>query len=180
MKKFVIPLEFPGIVLFDPILFSAFVSEQLAGETDVLGGFIRRPEIGDRAVAEGFILPIYQTEVDDYTVVLTTEHTIPPGHTLFRHEGFPLRIDSGWLVATDIHAIMDWDPGFFANYPSVHRTASAMSGHLEIPARLYGVTVTGYRMAREAGYEVCLQPAAALPRIDQDKSISDFDFRLAP
>ncbi|GAB0074602.1 hypothetical protein IBA8403_52040 [Pseudomonas syringae] len=34
----------------------------------------------------------------------------------FSYAGLPLKVESGILIASDLNALLDWDPEFFTNY----------------------------------------------------------------
>lgn len=169
----------PGIVLFDPCVLHAFVQAHLAPDEALFSRFVDDPELGDAAVRAGAVLPMYPIEEDDYTVFV--EGNVPPSGATrhFSHPGLPLQVDSGVLIAADLHAVMEWDAGFFLHYRQRLQERLLNSDYLEVAAGRYKVRIHGYTGLPQPhppqGYGLELRATAQLP---ETQAGEDFDFAL--
>ena len=79
-------LEFPGFVLFDPVVLQEFVLEKGIEDDDLLKYFINNPTIGEESIQRGILLPIYNIEPFDYEILIntTTKSEIPTEWVVFK------------------------------------------------------------------------------------------------
>ena len=169
-------LEFPGFVLFDPVVLQEFVLEKGIEDDDLLKYFINNPTIGEESIQRGILLPIYNIEPFDYEILIntTTKSEIPTDWVVFKNEvSLPLQVKSGRLAVEDIFMIMNWDYesnySDFATEKSLNPQPNVEGGELngdtgdrfDIPAGNYGVKVLGFLDVNEpdifeskSGYEL--------------------------
>ncbi len=169
----------PGIVLFDPQVLDAFLRQHLAPGEAPFSRFVDDPAVGDAATRAGAVFPMYPIEEDDYAVFVEPS-PIPEGATrCFSHPGAPLRVDSGMLIAADLHAVMAWDADLFLNYRQRLQERLPNSDYLDVAPGCYDVAIHGYTGLPQPhppqGYGLQLRAVTALPAIWAD---DDFDFAL--
>ena len=58
-----------GIALFDPEVFCDYLESINLIDGNIFELFIKNKKVGDRAIADGVIIPIYPVDEDDYIFV---------------------------------------------------------------------------------------------------------------
>ena len=193
-------LEFPGFVLFDPVVLQEFVLEKGIEDDDLLKYFINNPTIGEESIQRGILLPIYNIEPFDYEILIntTTKSEIPTEWVVFKNEvSLPLQVKSGRLAVEDIFMIMSWD--YESNYsdfatekslnpqPSVEgRELNGDTGdRFDIPAGNYGVKILGFLDVNEpdifeskCGYELFFEKMDTLPIIPENIDVDKLDYKV--
>ena len=86
-------LEFPGFVLFDPVVLQEFVLEKGIEDDDLLKYFINNPTIGEESIQRGILLPMimswdYESNYSDFA----NEKSLNPQPAV---EGVELNGDTG-------------------------------------------------------------------------------------
>jgi len=179
-----IELFSPGIVLFDPAVLSSFIKYSGVMEVNVFEQFIQNPSLGRSAIENGVICPIYQISEQDYSVFIEgangAEYELPAPE--FSYSGFPLKVESGILIVSDLNALLDWDDDFFLNYKANYDSRLPGNDFLEVKSGLYSLTIKGYAGLRQplstCGYELRLQAVDSLPGVPEDASVDDVSFEL--
>ncbi|MBK0056497.1 hypothetical protein [Stenotrophomonas sp. S39] len=169
----------PGMVLFDPQVLDAFLRQHLAPGEAPFSRFVDDPAVGDAATRAGAVFPMYPIKEDDYAVFVEPS-PIPEGATrCFSHPGAPLRVDSGVLIAADLHALMAWDADLFLNYRQRLQERLPNSDYLDVAPGCYDVVIHGYidlpQPHPPQGYGLQLRPVAELSAM---RVADDFDFAL--
>ena len=74
-----------GMVLFDPLVLVNFIQSKGIKDSNLLDYFIQNLEVGNEAINEGIILPVYTIEIWDYEIIvnLEEESKINPEWKLF-------------------------------------------------------------------------------------------------
>lgn len=167
-----ITLETPGMVLFDPATLAAFIEEQQITATDLLQYFNDYPQMGDAAIRQGCLLPIYTIPTWDYELVFNDTGTIStPAHLVdgVLEVVLPLKISSGILIVTDLFGIMDFDLDYYLNFPPPEERLG-LDAEVRLQAGNHAVRVVKFIDRQDAdiehracGYEFLLQPVASLP-----------------
>lgn len=188
-NKLKITLEFPGIVVFDPMTLSSFIQEKKIVNTDLISYFNQYEEVGEEAITQGVIIPIYPIPNLDYTIVIKNEYdsltSVPIDWRIFKTEPFPLKITSGLVIVSDISAIMDWDEDFFVNYEENLENRTTLNDYVKIANGNYGVSIIGYCDSKKGleadfGYILDFQRNEELPHFNFNKSIDEYDFIVDP
>ncbi|WP_019636596.1 hypothetical protein [Paenibacillus fonticola] len=188
-NKLKITLEFPGIVVFDPMTLSSFIQEKKIVNTDLISYFNQYEDVGEEAITQGVIIPIYPIPNLDYTIVIKNEYdsltSVPIDWRIFKTEPFPLKITSGLVIVSDISAIMDWDEEFFVNYEGNLENRTTLNDYTKIANGNYGVSIIGYcdpkkGLEADFGYILDFQRNEELPNFNFNKSIDEYDFIVDP
>lgn len=184
MQDILLRLETPGLVIFDPIVMSDFIKDNKITDADVFQNFIDHPEIGDLAISNGVALPIYPIPPDDYAIYFSKKHDDIKLEQTFSYSGFPLRCQSGILVAADIYALMDWEDDFFRNYRLNYEKHSSTNDMISTPPGTFSVTVIGGKLSNKKkggglAYGIVLEDVLELPKRDQDKDIEAYNFNIS-
>jgi hypothetical protein len=178
-----IDLYSPGIVVFDPAVLDRFLIDHAVSEPDVFSRFLEDEALGRDAVAHGAVCPIYQIPENEYSVFIVDAENQIDIAPEFSHAGFPLRIESGILVVSDLSALLDWDRDFFTDYRRNYADKLASNDYLDAPNGLYSVTINGYvgLQAPYAGlaYGLVLHKVPALPGLAPDASVDDRSYVLS-
>jgi len=162
--KFLLQLEFPGFVIFDPFNLDNFILKQKIKDSDILNYFIENPYIGDSAVGGGFFIPIYNIAEEDYTIE-TSFNPISTNCDLFTYKSFPLKITNNNVIIADMYTLINWNPVFLKkmlvsknqNIPSINI--------LPIENGDYSVDITGFFYNNKRfGYRIVFNNAYSLPR----------------
>lgn len=175
-----ITLYAPGIVLFDPHTLQAFLRRIDYRANDVFDLFINDQAVGNQAIVEGVIFPIYQIPDDDYAVFVDDAGALATGATRhLTYHGAPLHITSGVLIVADLGALMAWDPQFFTNYLANYEDRLKNNDYLEVAPGNYLVDISGYSglgaPLHPFGYGLHFKPVQQLPATLPRE---DFDFSL--
>lgn len=167
-----ITLETPGMVLFDPATLTAFIDQQQIKATDLLQYFNDYPEVGDAAIRQGYLLPIYTIPMWDYQLVFNDTDTIStPVHLIdaVLDVVLPLKITSGTLIVTDLFGIMEFDLDYYLNFPPPEERLG-LDAEVRLEAGNHAVRVVKFidrqdsdPEHRACGYEFLLQKVASLP-----------------
>lgn len=174
----------PGIVLFDPQVLDAFLRQHLAPGEAPFSRFVDDPAVGDAATRAGAVFPMYPIEEDDYAVFIEpafadTSAPADGATRCFSHPGAPLRVDSGVLIAADLHAVMAWDADLFLNYRQRLQERLPNSDYLDVAPGCYDVVIHGYidlpQPHAAQGYGLQLRPVDELSAM---RVADDFDFAL--
>lgn len=105
-----ISLNLSGMVLFDPIVLDEFVNTYKIQGKDILEELINNPMVGNAAINEGILIPIYSITPWDYDVIVNIgrESCINPDWVVYKNPfSFPLRIISGQLIVSDIYSLLE-------------------------------------------------------------------------
>ena len=181
-----ISLNMQGMVIFDPLVLDNFVQSKGIKDANLLDYFIQNPEVGNAAINEGVILPIYTIEIWDYKIIvnLGEESVIVPEWKLFKTSlSFPFRVESENVIISDIYAIMNWKPDYYLNFPSKDKRIG-VDDNFTIPKGNYSVDILGFRNNlnpdidnRECGYEFFFKKVSQLPLIE-NLNIDDINFKV--
>lgn len=183
-RSALIELYTPGIVLFDPVRLSGFISDERIRETNIFEAFLEDELLGRKAINQGVVCPIYQISEREYSVFLMTQDdelaNLP--EPIFVYPGFPLAITSDVLIVSDLNALLDWDADFFLDYRAQYDSRLPSNDHIDVEPGMYSLTIRGYAALREQpsklGYGLELVRVQALPEISDGASIDDLDFEL--
>ena len=166
-----------GIVLFDPALFCAFLEKANCTSGNVFELFKTRPDIGDAAISEGAIIPMYPIDEDDYRFIDLGR--IPSAvEWAFTHTSFPLKIQSGLLVATDLFSLFGWEHEFFKNYKENFDRKAAVNDMIDVEPGMYSVDISGGRDGGGKIYGLRFNPVSQLKPFGEDVDIDSFDFNI--
>jgi len=181
-----ISLNMQGMVLFDPLVLDNFVQSKGIKDANLLDYFIRNPEVGNEAINEGVILPVYTIEIWDYEIIINLEEEskIDPEWKLFKTSySFPFRVESENIIISDIYAIMNWKPDYYLNFPSKDKRIG-VDDNFTIPKGNYSVDILGFRDNlnpdidnRECGYEFFFKKVSQLPLIE-NLNIDDINLKV--
>ena len=184
--KMKISLNMQGMVVFDPLVLDNFVQSKGIKDTNLLDYFIQNPEIGNQAINEGVVLPIYTIEIWDYEIIvnLEEESKINPKWKLFKTSlSFPFRIESENVIISDIYSIMSWNPDYYLNFPPKEKRIG-VDDNFTIPKRNYSVDILGFRDSlnpdienRECGYEFFFKKVSQLSLIE-NLNIDNINFKV--
>jgi hypothetical protein len=166
-----------GIVLFDPKVFCDFLEEIKISSGNIFDLFIQNKTIGDIAIDNGYILAMYPIEEDTYNF-LKIENSDPHEQTIFEYKGFPLMIESGILVATDIFSLIGWEHDFFRNYTDNYKKKTKTNDMIEINAGLYSIDILGLKNFESKTYGLRFNLVQSLPKLSSHISSDDFDFNF--
>jgi hypothetical protein len=183
ISKFKITLESTGMVGFDPLVLTRFVEDNNITSLDLFEYFLANPQVGEEAIKQGVVLPIYSIPPLDYQIIINNgdESIIRPEWQKLTTPAFPLKIESEKMVVADIYAIMDWDSTYYQELtPGGEGQAQAA---VKIKSGLYQVIINGYcensylgSSPENKGYEFCLKEVRVLPKIDTSLDIDDINF----
>jgi hypothetical protein len=71
MAEVTIMTQTPGLVVFEPVVLADFIVSRHGLAPNVLESFSHNPSLGNEAIAQGCLLPIYSIPAWDYHVRLT-------------------------------------------------------------------------------------------------------------
>ena len=177
-----ISLNLQGMVLFDPLVLANFVHSEGIKSTNLLDFFIQNTKVGNKAINEGILLPIYTIEIWDYEIIvnLEEESKIDPKWKLFiTPYSFPFRVESENVIISDIYAIMNWKPDYYLNFPSKDERIGVDDSFI-IPKGNYSVDILGFRNnlnPEECGYEFFFKKVSLLPFIE-NLNIDNINFKV--
>ena len=176
----------PGVVIFDPVVLNRFVAEHCPDDSSLLEVFVEHSDTGRLAVQSGAVVPMYPLPEDDYVFRLRDERALPFEHrseTVFRHSGIPLSVISGLLVVADLHALTDWDPGFYLNYKARLPDRLGNNDYLDAPPGLYALSISGLLVLNEGVpgkvYDLGITAVESLPDLRDAANFHEWDFRIA-
>lgn len=165
-------LQTPGMALFDPATLARFVSDHGIGATDLLQHFIDFPELGDAAIAEGCVLPVYSIPMWDYELVFNQGGGIATAPALVDAvlpALLPLTITSGTLIVTDLFGLMDFDIEYYRHFPPAQER-TGVDAAVQLAPGSYAVQVVKFIDKssadiehRRCGYEFLLNKVGVLP-----------------
>ena len=169
-----IMLQTPGMALFDPATLSRFMAAHGIEATDLLQYFNDHPAVGDAAIRQGCLLPIYTIPAWDYQLVFNdTDAISTPAHLIdaVLDVVLPLTISSGTLIVTDLSGIMAFDLDYYLNFPPPEERLG-LDAEVKLEAGNHAVRVVKF-MARQdrdlehraCGYEFLLKKVASLPAL---------------
>ncbi|WP_191831534.1 hypothetical protein [Pseudomonas fluorescens] len=179
-----IELYAPGIVVFDPVIFSDFIKNNGVIDSNIFEVFLRDENLGRAAVEQGVVCPIYQVSEQEYSVFIVGamggEVFLPTPK--FSYSGFPLKVSSGVLIVSDLNALFDWDDDFFLNYKLRYGSRLPSNDYIEVESGLYSLTIKGYvglsKPFSNFGYGLEMRLVQDLPIIGESSSVDDLDFEL--
>ncbi|AKF53813.1 hypothetical protein PsyrH_25580 [Pseudomonas syringae pv. syringae HS191] len=179
-----IELYSPGIVIFDPEVLNEFLKKNKITEPNVFEFFLQHDTLGRLAIEEGILCPIYQIPENEYSIFLlgapaSEQHLYT---VKFSYEGFPLKVESGILIASDLNALLDWDPEFFTNYKKNYEQRLSNNDYIEVSSGLYDMTIRGCANLKppynNLGYGLDMRQVGKLPDLDTSTSVESHDFSL--
>ncbi|MFF2484309.1 hypothetical protein [Paenibacillus sp. NPDC058071] len=188
-SKLRISLNFPGIVVFDPVTLSEYLREKNITVLDLITYFNENEEVGKEVITRGAIIPIYPIPELDYRIIINLESTkdldFPLEWMLFETEPFPFQVSSELVIISDIVSIMSWEEEFFVNYENHLDERSTSNDYTKIPRGHYGVSIIGYcepnkGLDADFGYILNFQKHSSLPEFNFTKSINDYNFVVDP
>ncbi|MFJ4068925.1 hypothetical protein ACIPW4_27085 [Pseudomonas sp. NPDC089996] len=183
-KKALVELYSPGIVLFDPLELMRFLKKRNVTDANIFNAFLEDEALGREAIEQGVVCPIYQISEAEYAVFAEGGNDLPDTlpEPVFVHSGLPLKIVSGIMIISDLNALFDWDERFFLNYKAEYNSRLPSNDYIDVESGFYSLSIKGYSNLRgvgsEFGYGLVFTQVQALPEINGDSSISDFDFEL--
>jgi hypothetical protein len=182
MSEFLLELNGPGMVLFDAVSVENYRLRNAIASDDILGAFLENSVVGDRAIREGVMLPVYNIPPLHYTVRLQKEKSrLSEDHRKFSYSPFPLAIVSGKLIVADIYALMEWEADYYKGLKPGVREFPTQGAYLIEPGS-YAVEVNGFCERRDGaedkGYEFVLTKMDRLPEIDIQRDIGSYNFDL--
>lgn len=166
-----------GIVLFDPSVFCEFLENHECTSGDLFDFFKENSNIGDAAIATGSIIPLYPINEDTYRFVVLTEN-MPSTQWSFTHQGFPLRVDSGILVATDLFSLYNWEHEFFKQYRENYSKKSSVNDMVTVDRGYYSVDISGGLDGKGKLYGLLLHPVTQLVTHKEGIDINSFNFNI--
>ena len=166
-----------GIALFDPEVFCNYLESINLIDGNIFELFIKNKKVGDRAIADGVIIPIYPVDEDDYIFVNLNIENIDCKWE-FEYDGFPLRIESGILVATDIFSLMSWEHEFFRSYKENYKKRSRVNDMIDLVPGMYSVGISGGISDSKKIYGLQFGIVEELPRLGQAIDSDSFDFNI--
>ncbi|WP_285398088.1 hypothetical protein [Lysinibacillus sp. fls2-241-R2A-57] len=189
-NNFILNLEMPGMVIFDPLTVTDYLREKGILTNDLLAYFVSNEEIGKEVITKGIIIPIYPIPEWDYSIMINQNKKIDYYTKIdciqFETDQFPLTVTSELVIISDISAItIDWEADFFLNYEKNLDSKSDISHYTKMPIGNYGVSIIGYSkdktdMDSECGYVFYFLRVNNLPAFDFSKSIDEYDFVIEP
>jgi hypothetical protein len=171
MTEVKIMTQTPGLVVFDPVVLADFIASRHVPVPNVLESFSHDPSLGNEAIAQGCLLPIYSIPAWDYRVRLTeaARPTVPAEWVLFETPSFVLQVTSGRVLVSDIWAIMNWESDTYLHYGDQPIDAKYATNEFKVTKRVnipngrYQVTLIGFCdqqnldvETRPCGYELLL------------------------
>lgn len=181
-----ISLNLSGMVLFDPIVLDEFANTYKIQGKDILEELINNPMVGNAAINEGILIPIYSITPWDYDVIVNIgrESCINPDWVVYKNPfSFPLRIISGQLIVSDIYSLLEWNKEYYINFPPKNERVG-VDDDFNIPSGIYSVDIIGFSDSsnldlenRKCGYEFILNSVEKLPSI-KDVNINQFNFNV--
>lgn len=182
-----IMLQTPGMALFDPATLAHFLAGHGVEATDLLQHFIDFPCLGDAAIAQGCLLPIYPIPAWDYTLAFNDggdSATAPALVDAVLPASLPLAITSGRLIVTDLLGLMDFDLVYYLQFPPAQERTGA-DAEVELAPGNYAVQVLKFIdradpdvEQRQCGYEFLLRQVAVLPAL-AGLAIDALDYAIA-
>jgi hypothetical protein len=175
---FRIQLEFSGLAIFDPYNLNNFCIRHNISVSNLMDFFIKNPLIGDSAISEGIILPIYSILTEDYNIVIsdnTAKRQPLMEHDLFEYKSFPLSVINNKLVISDIYSLIEWDSLFYQNIqPYEKETFSQYAISLENSN--YSVDIIGFfEDKNNFGYRLVFNKVVSLPAVKGDSDSYNFN-----
>jgi hypothetical protein len=171
MTEVKIMTQTPGLVVFDPVVLADFIASRHVPVPNVLESFSHDPSLGNEAIAQGCLLPIYSIPAWDYRVRITeaARPTVPAEWVLFETPSFVLQVTSGRVLVSDIWAIMNWESDTYLHYGDQPIDAKYATNEFKVTERVnipngrYQVTLIGFCdqqnldvETRPCGYELLL------------------------
>jgi hypothetical protein len=165
-------VQTPGLVLFDPVVLHTFLNHHHLPGPNVLASFQQDAALGQQALAQGVLLPVYSIAAWDYylRVTLAAQPTVPAEWVLFNYPGFVLHVTSGRVLVSDIWALLNWHPTTYLQterpplppaYASTQQFTPTQA--VPVPNGRYRVTLVGFCERQNAdldtrpcGYEFLL------------------------
>lgn len=182
-KEFKLSLEFQGIVIFAPVVLVNFLNANNVEESNVFERFINDEKLGEKAISEGILFPIYTIPELNYDIIIDTDNNYKnlAGLTkVFTYEKYGLRVESSTLIFSDIFTIMDWtDADFFLNHRENYADKSDTNDYYELSDGNYLVSITGFRDEDphgKKGYEIILKKVDSLPDFSSTEDIDMIDY----
>ena len=173
--KFKIQLEFSGLVLFDPNCLEGFCTVNNIKRCNILDDFVENPLIGDKAISEGIVLPIYNIQSEDYYIIIT-DNQDDSVYDLFRYKSFPLRVTNNKVIISDIYALINWEPDFYKSIP-IDRNVTASNYAVYMKNGYYSIDIIGFYInEKDFGYKIIFKNVIDLPIINGD--INSYNFEV--
>lgn len=176
---FLLKLEFPGFVVFDPFSLDKFLLKHKITESDILNYFMENPNIGDSAVEDGIIFPIYNIIEEDY-IIKTTKIPEYTDFDLFTYKSFPLRITNNSVIIADIYALINWNAALYKSL-AIRKVRDIPSRNaFFIESGDYSVDITGFFIdEKQFGYGITFNPVQVLPRsVGIRSNIYEYNFNV--
>lgn len=175
----------PGVVIFDPVILSRFITEHCPDDSNIFEVFVEGSDTGNLAVQSGAVVPLYPIPEEDYVFRLCDECMHPfeqSDDMVFRYENIPLSTVSGLLLVADLHALTDWDFEFFLNYKARLSERLGNNDYLDIMPGLYALSLTGLRQLSAGDfqkvYQLGVTAVESLPVLPGDANFHQWDFRI--
>lgn len=189
MKQFILDLEFPGIVIFDPLVLISFLEKEKITDVNVFQYFIDNTPIGKKAIEEGIVYPIYSIPSYYYDIFISNANYETPNISnyvkIFEYKKFGLNVESGILIVADIYTIMNWkDPNFFLNYKELYDQKSDADDFFELKSGKYLVEINGLKKKAEDrygygyGYNVIFHETNEIPILDDSIDIDMINYDI--
>lgn len=185
MKQFILDLEFQGIVIFDPLVLVNFLKEEKITDADIFQYLIDNPLIGKKVMEEGIIYPIYSIPPYEYDIHMSNANyenqNISNYIKVFEYKKFGLKVESGFLIISDIFAIMDWDnPNFFLNYKELYDQKNDTNDFFELKNGKYLVEINGLKKKskNEYGYNIIFHETNEIPSLDDSIDIDMINYDI--
>lgn len=183
-RSALIELYAPGIVLFDPAQFAAFIKSKGLTDANIFNAFLKDEALGRQAIEQGVVFPIYQISEQEYSVFTECQNVgvddLP--EPVFEYSGLPLVIVSGVLIVSDLNALFDWDEDFFLNYKAEYASRLPSNDYIDVEPGIYSLSIKGYAGLREYGseygYGLEFISVPVLPVVADGSDVSHLDFEL--
>lgn len=175
--KSLLQLEFPGFAIFDPVHLQAFIDKYQIKDNNILDFFVNNPTLGDLAIKEGIVIPIYSILEEDYTIIVDNEYT-KKDTDLFSYGPFPLKVISNKIIISDIYALTSWESDF---YPKIDINYKSMPSMfiVEQENANYDVNIIGfYENQLCYGYKIILNKTETLTSISNTNNIDSYNFEI--
>lgn len=184
-RSALIELYAPGMVLFDPVCLAEFIKSQGLVDINIFSAFLIDERLGQQAIEQGVVLPIYQITEQTYFVFAESRDgnmdCLP--EPIFTYRGLPLSIMSGMLVVSDLNALFDWDEDLFLNYKIEYDSRLPNNDYIDVEPGNYSLSIRGYvglqHCGSGRGYGLEFSAVPSLPVIAECSDVSDLDFELA-